>query len=321
MQIVIMMFHKDVERIKTMKNKFRVIIILLAIFLLLVSLPACGARPEDQLIKELEGQIAEAEEKLKNGVMSTETAYNTSAVISLDEVDFDSIDFTEITCADISADMENNPLRGKTYIDSYVKLTGYVSSYFDGVAFKGFTIYPSMIDHDLDNNSGYDIYCELLSQEQEDAVNTYYGGAEIVVYGKIVELREQNEDFVLNVIKVDPLEEPSLDSIDFTAVSAQELAIEATDITNLDKYEGKYIKVTGVIDKIELDEFVIAPDRVNAYAVDTHCRYSNEAQENIIAGKSVGDTVTVWGKVVSIYSDYFYGVDIGVIELHTLQID
>ena len=79
------------------------------------------------------------------------------------------------------------------------------------------------------------------------------------------------------------------------------------------KYQNAYVEITGKIVNIDSDGKYISIEPVNAdeWNFDTVlCYIKNDTQRNFIIEKSVGDTVTIKGKVISIGEVIGYSLNI-----------
>ena len=78
-------------------------------------------------------------------------------------------------------------------------------------------------------------------------------------------------------------------------------------------YQGKYVKVTGKISNFDSDGSYISiePTTADEWNFDTvMCYIKNDSQLDFLMEKSVGDTVTIKGKIISIGEIMGYSINI-----------
>lgn len=119
-------------------------------------------------------------------------------------------------------------------------------------------------------------------------------------------------------------------SSDGKDVSSTQIVYESVDLkTMLDElsanalkaektYQGKYVEITGKISNFDSDGDYISIKPVNSDEWDfldsVMCEIKNEDQEDYLLNKSVGDTVTVKGKITSIGEVLGYSIDIAEVK-------
>ncbi len=84
-----------------------------------------------------------------------------------------------------------------------------------------------------------------------------------------------------------------------------------------EKYQGKYLEFSGKISNFDSDGSYISVEAIGADAWDFNsvmCYIKNEEQKQFLLNKSVGDTVTIRGKIKSIGEVLGYSLDMDTIE-------
>ena len=83
------------------------------------------------------------------------------------------------------------------------------------------------------------------------------------------------------------------------------------------KYKNKYVEITGKIDNFDSDGQYISVKPTNASDWDfdsAMCYINNDEQKNFLIEKSVGDVITIKGKVKSVGEVLGYSIDISEVK-------
>lgn len=107
-------------------------------------------------------------------------------------------------------------------------------------------------------------------------------------------------------------EEPTKPEIEYEEVTVKEMfdLLESNALKAKDKYEGKYLEITGRLNTIDSSGKYIAlyPDEYSFSGVS--CYLKNDIQKSQVANMTEGDTVTVKGKCTSVGEILGYSFDI-----------
>lgn len=110
----------------------------------------------------------------------------------------------------------------------------------------------------------------------------------------------------------------SVTSIEYTEVNLKDMftALDENALKAEKEYQGAYIKFTGAINNIDSDGDYISVKAIgDDWGFDSvQCYVTDESQLDIILEKSVGDTVTVSGKIKSVGEVLGYSLDMYAIE-------
>lgn len=106
--------------------------------------------------------------------------------------------------------------------------------------------------------------------------------------------------------------------IEYTEVNLKDMfdALDSNALKAEKEYQDAYIKFTGVINNIDSDGDYISVKAIgDDWGFDSvQCYVTDESQLDIILEKSVGDTVTVSGKIKSVGEVLGYSLDMYAIE-------
>ena len=111
-------------------------------------------------------------------------------------------------------------------------------------------------------------------------------------------------------------EEPAEPEIEYEEVTVAEMFedLEGNALKAKEKYEGKYLEITGLLNTIDSggDYIALYPEEYSFSSVS--CYIKNDEQKNQVANMSSGDTVTLRGKCTSVGEVMGYSLDIDSID-------
>lgn len=103
--------------------------------------------------------------------------------------------------------------------------------------------------------------------------------------------------------------------IEYTAYSVDEMMddLKNNALTASDKYSGKYVEITGTLDVIDSngDYIAVFPEHDEWAIIGVHCSIKNDKQLDKVKEMSIGEKITVKGKIT----------DVGEVLGYTLSID
>ncbi len=111
-----------------------------------------------------------------------------------------------------------------------------------------------------------------------------------------------------------PAETASGESIDYSPCSVSEMMelLGSNALKASEQYKGQYVEATGRLAVIDSDGKYIAlhPQNNDFSIIGVQCYIKNEAQKAAVMELSVGDTVTVRGKITAVGEVLGYSLDI-----------
>lgn len=112
-------------------------------------------------------------------------------------------------------------------------------------------------------------------------------------------------------------EETTTPPIEYTPYSVDELIsdLDTNALKAKDKYSGQYIELTGILSVIDADGKYISLNPMNDdfAIIGITCYIKNDDQKNKVMDMSIGDTVTLKGKITNIGEILGYSLDINEI--------
>lgn len=273
--------------------------------------PHCGAKNKRPIYKRwwfwlfvaivlyLAVDIITARIEAEKSSESTENVYNSSATITLDEIDFNAVEFEETDFREMLGALTDNPLKAERFLDKFVVISGY----FDNqLSEKSFSMTASV---DRGNNEGW-AFCELLSAEQSQIIGNLKGNENITVYGKVTQVNIDGTDendlyYKIDIIKIEIAQQPDADEAEFIKISADSLVLAHREdaVAAENTYMNKYVEVSGKVSVIETDGFMIAPnDKNNTFEGFISCDFTDDEQKDAISKVNKGDAIVAYGKII-----------------------
>lgn len=233
--------------------------------------------------------------------------------------DINSVDWKEASLEDILNDASENIVRAEmNYVDQYVIVEGYLGL---GSSPRYLSVESDISLYDHDN----EMQCDIVTDEYDDILTKDYIETRIhrriKVWGKINSLSDgtTNTYNTMDVYKFEIDENKSAAEVDFVKYTADDLMelYHNDEKGTVKKLLGEYIEVSGTIDYIKSDSFVIHnPYETTELGGIISCKYMNDDIKRTVANMNPGDRVTVRGRISNIQHviHIIYEVDIMEIE-------
>ena len=103
--------------------------------------------------------------------------------------------------------------------------------------------------------------------------------------------------------------------IEYTAYSVDEMMddLKNNALTASDKYSGKYVEITGTLDVIDSngDYIAVLPEHDEWAIIGVHCTIKNDKQLDKVKEMSIGEKITVKGKITDVGEvlGYYLSID------------